>query len=68
MNEQTNLMTKIPDKYKEIQAVTFSTYTNELVISFSGFANEEDIKEFADFIFAKIKMHYIDLQKMPSIH
>jgi hypothetical protein len=61
-------MAKIPDKYKEVQAVTFSTYSNELIISFSGFADEEDIKEFADFIFAKINMQYIDLRKEQSIH
>jgi hypothetical protein len=61
-------MKNILDKYKNIQAVTFSTYTNELVINFSGFDNEEDLKEFADFVFTKIRMQYVNLEKMPSIH
>ncbi len=61
-------MTKIEDKYKEVQAVTYSTFQNELIINFSGFANEEDVKEFADFVFAKIKMHYVNVNKLPSIH
>jgi len=68
INEQTNYMTKISDKFKNIQAVTYSTYQDELIINFSGFTNEEDLKEFADFVFAKIKMRYIDLKNMPSIH
>ena len=67
-NEQTNYMTKISDKFKNIQAVTYSTYQDELIISFSGFATEEDLKEFADFVFAKIQMRYVDLKNMPSIH
>jgi hypothetical protein len=61
-------MKHILEKYKNIQAVTFSTQNNDLVINFSGFENEEDLKDFADFVFTKIKMHYVDLHKMPSIH
>ena len=41
-------MDKIKDKYKNISAYSFSTYNNELVISFDGFANQDDITEFAD--------------------
>jgi len=59
---------KVLDKYRNVQAITFSTQTNDLVINFSGFENEDDLKEFADFVFAKIKMHYVDFRKMPSIH
>jgi hypothetical protein len=61
-------MTKISDKFKNIQAVTYSTYRDELIINFSGFESEEDLQEFADFIFAKIKMRYVDLKQTPSIH
>lgn len=69
MNERTeSLMKYILDKYKNIQAITFSTHNNDLVINFSGFESEEDLKDFADFVFTKIKMQYVDLQKMPSIH
>ena len=69
MNERTqSLMKYILDKYKNIQAVTFSTHNNDRVINFSGFECEEDLKDFADFVFTKIKMQYVDLHKMPSIH
>ena len=61
-------MTKISDKFKNIQAVTYSTYRDELIINFSGFESEEDLQEFADFIFTKIKMRYVDLKQTPSIH
>ena len=61
-------MTKISDKFKNIQAVTYSTYRDELIINFSGFESEDDLQEFADFIFAKIKMRYVDLKHTPSIH
>ncbi len=61
-------MKDIIEKYKNIHAVTFSTHNNDLVINFSGFDSEEDLKDFADFVFTKIKMSYVNLQKMPSIH
>ena len=45
----------ILDKYKNISAVSFTTYNNELVISFDGFENQQDIMDFAEFVFSKIK-------------
>ena len=51
-------MDKLKDKYKGLSAYSFTTYNNELVISFDGFENQQDILEFADFVFAKIKMRY----------
>jgi hypothetical protein len=41
---------KLKDKYKNLSAYSFTTYNNELVISFDGFENQNDIIEFADFI------------------
>ena len=58
----------IPNKYKNLSATSFTTYNNELVISFDGFANQEDIIEFADFVFAKIKMRYWHADKVPTFH
>ena len=46
----------LPDKYNKVSAYSFTTYNNELVISFDGFENQKDIIEFADFVFAKIKI------------
>ena len=58
----------LPDKYNEVSAYSFTTYNNELVISFDGFANQADILEFADFVFAKIKMKYWHSDKVPTFH
>lgn len=61
-------MNEIKDKYKNINAYSFTTETNELVISFDGFEDDTDMLEFADFIFAKIKMKYWQTDKIPTFH
>ena len=48
-------MNNILDKYKNVSAISFTTYNKELVVSFDGFESEEDIRDFADFLFSKIK-------------
>ena len=58
----------LPDKYNKVSAHSFTTYNNELVISFDGFENQKDIIEFADFVFAKIKMKYWHSDKVPTFH
>ena len=58
----------ITDKYKNVSAVSFTTYNNELVISFDGFEDQKDIIEFADFVFSKIKMRYWHSDKAPTYH
>tara|TARA_X000000950_G_C13759770_1_gene596302 strand:- start:741 stop:950 length:210 start_codon:yes stop_codon:yes gene_type:complete len=59
---------KILEKFKKVNAITFTTYNNELVISFDGFEQEEDMREFADFVFAKIKMNYFNSPNLPTFH
>tara|TARA_R100000458_G_C8187087_1_gene182076 strand:+ start:556 stop:741 length:186 start_codon:yes stop_codon:yes gene_type:complete len=61
-------MNNILDKYKNVSAISFTTYNNELVISFDGFENQKDIIEFADFVFSKIKMRYWHTDKPPTYH
>ena len=61
-------MDNILDKYKNVSAISFTTYNNELVISFDGFENQKDIIEFADFVFSKIKMRYWHTDKVPTFH
>jgi hypothetical protein len=61
-------MDNILDKYKNVSAISFTTYNNELVISFDGFENQKDIIEFADFVFSKIKMRYWHTDKPPTYH
>ena len=58
----------LPDKYNNVSAYSFTTYNNELVISFDGFENQKDILEFADFVFAKIKMRYWHSEGVPTFH
>ena len=58
----------LPEKYEEVSAYSFTTYNNELVISFDGFQNQQDILEFADFVFAKIRMRYWHTDKVPTFH
>jgi len=59
---------KIKDKYKNVSAYSFTTFNNELVISFDGFEEQKDILEFADFVFAKIKMKYWHTKDIPTFH
>ena len=61
-------MNNILDKYKNVSAISFTTYNNELVISFDGFENQKDIIELADFVFSKIKMRYWHTDKPPTYH
>lgn len=60
---------KVKDKFKNISAFSFSTNGGELMICFNGFEDEDDMKEFTNFIFAKINMTYFDMDKTnPSVH
>jgi len=63
-----DIKNNILDKYKNVSAISFSTFNKELVVSFDGFENEEDIKDFADFLFSKIKMKYWHSDKVPTYH
>ena len=57
----------IKDKFKDIEAISMGSHES-LVISFHGFQDRDEVKEFADYIFAKIKMSYHSLEKPPTIH
>ena len=68
IHRHKHMSKKIKDKYKNISAYSFTTYNNELVVSFDGFEDQKDILEFADFVFAKIKMRYWHSEKVPTFH
>ena len=59
---------KIPNKFKDVQALSFTTRSKELVISFDGFEDEADLRDFADFVFAKIKMSYSHVPNGPPTY
>ena len=60
-------MNKLMEKYRDIEAISMGS-NESLVISFHGFMDKEEVKEFADYIFSRIKMNYKSLEKPPSIH
>jgi len=56
------------DKYKNVSAFSYTTYNNQLIINFNGFEDHDDTIEFADFLFAKIKMKYWHEENLPTYH
>ena len=58
----------IQDKYKNVTAISFTAYPNELLISFSGFEEDQDRIDFLEFVFNKIKMSHNFTQGPPTIH
>tara|TARA_R100000773_G_scaffold3488_1_gene4179 strand:+ start:283 stop:483 length:201 start_codon:yes stop_codon:yes gene_type:complete len=59
---------KVPEKFKNVQSFSFSTIGNELMVVFHGFEQDEDISEFADFLFGKIRMNYHHAEGPPTVH
>ena len=58
----------IPEKYKNVSALSFTIRNKELVISFDGFEEDEDLKEFADYVFSKIRMRYWHQENGPPTY
>jgi len=58
----------IKDKYKNVTAISFTAYRNELIITFSGFEEEEDLQEFNEFVFRSISMPLNIGEDAPTIH
>jgi len=51
-----------------VTAISFKAYNNELLISFSGFDEEEDLYDFCEFVFNKINMNSNFSDRPPTIH
>ena len=58
----------IKDKFRNVSAISFKAYNNELIINFSGFEEEEDITEFSEFVFNAIKMPSNLTDRPPTVH
>jgi len=58
----------IKDKYKNVTAISFKAYDNDLIINFSGFESEEDVYEFCEFVFQKIHMRSNFGEDVPTVH
>ena len=58
----------IKDKFRNVTAISFTAYPNELIINFSGFDEDQDRLEFLEFIFNKIKMSHNFTEGPPTVH
>ena len=58
----------IKDKFRNVSAISFKAYSNELIINFSGFEQEEDLAEFCEFVFNAIKMPSNYSDRTPTVH
>ena len=58
----------IKDKFRNVSAISFKAYDNELIINFSGFEEEEDLAEFCEFVFNAIKMPSNFNEGPPTVH
>ena len=54
------------NKFKEIEALSLGS-TNSLVLTFHGFSDQDEVKEYAEYVFSRIKMKYQSLEKPYSI-
>ena len=62
-------MTKyIKDKFRNVTAISFKAYDNDLIINFSEFENEQDIEDFCEFVFNRIHMRSNFGENAPTVH
>ena len=62
-------MTKyIKDKFRNVTAISFKAYDNDLIINFSGFETEQDIEDFCEFVFNRIHMRSNSGENPPTVH
>ena len=60
---------KVPKKFKEVEAISYGTSSdNSLVISFHNFENRDEMMDFQDYLFSRIKMSYHPLSSPPTVH
>ena len=58
----------IQNKFRNVSAISFKAYNNELIINFSGFEQDEDLNEFCEFVFRSIKMPSNFSEAPPTVH
>lgn len=67
-NTRKKKQLEIPNKFKNVSGFTVTTFSNELMMVFNGFEDQDDLPEFADFVFQKINMKYWDKDTIPTVH
>tara|TARA_R100000697_G_C5375496_1_gene178587 strand:- start:136 stop:330 length:195 start_codon:yes stop_codon:yes gene_type:complete len=55
-------------KWNNVTSFSFTTFNGDLMMVFTGFDNEDDLPEFADYVFSKIKMKYFNKDTLHTIH
>ena len=58
----------IKDKFRNVTAISFKAYDNDLIINFSGFETEQDVEDFCEFVFNKIHMRSNFGENPPTVH
>ena len=58
----------IKSKFRNVTAISFKAYDNELIISFSGFEDEDDLQDFCEFVFNRIYMRSNFNEVPPTVH
>ena len=58
----------IQNKFRNVSAISFKAYNNELIINFSGFEQDEDLNEFCEFVFRAIRMPSNFSEGPPTVH
>ena len=60
---------KTPIQFKEVEAISYGTASdNSLVVSFHNFENRDEMIDFQDYLFSRIKMSFHPLIKPQTIH
>ena len=68
INTHKQMSSYIKDKFKNVTAISFKAYDKELIISFTGFEDEEDINEYCEFVFNNIGMRSNFSEEPPTVH
>jgi len=62
-------MTKyIKDKFRNVTAISFKAYDNDLIINFSGFETEQDIEKYYEYVYNSIHMRSNFGENPPTVH
>ena len=60
---------KVPKKFKEVEAISYGTSSdNSLVVSFHNFENRDEMMDFQEYLFSRIKMDYHPMTSPVTVH
>jgi hypothetical protein len=60
---------KVPIRFKEVEAVSYGlSADNSLVVSFHNFENRDEMMDFQNYLFSRIKMSFQPLTNPQTVH